>query len=93
MDRHDYSYEARALLNHAVAIDLLDGVELGCVMLEHGGDLAKVLETLQGYAWALCHSDPETRRAWNKAREEYDQAQHQRDWTQARPWLQAPKGA
>ena len=55
--RFDFTKAQRTLLNTAVSLDIIDAVELGCLISEHGSDFDAIEEDILMCAWASHHSD------------------------------------
>ena len=73
MTRFDFSPGFRTLLDFALLLRLIDGVEIAA-MTTQGPNWGSrplenfILEEIDGAAEARTHSDPEIRRLWNSAR-------------------------
>lgn len=55
MTRFDFDKITRDAFNAAVALDIIDAVELGCLMAEHGTDAAAIIEEITTAAFADFH--------------------------------------
>jgi hypothetical protein len=55
MDRHDFDKMTRDALNEAVALEILDAVELGCLMANHGDDARKLMREITEIAFTGIH--------------------------------------
>lgn len=68
MNRFSYSKPSRDLLNKAVALDILDAIELGCLMAELGTNVPSIVNEINEFVWASRHHFPAAERlAWHKA--------------------------
>jgi len=72
MNRHDFTKAQRDLLNFAVRIDVVDAVELGC-MLAHGANFATLDNELTEAAFSDYHcAEGNAKHAvWCDARDAY----------------------
>jgi hypothetical protein len=66
MTRYDFDETTRRALNSAVSLNIIDAVELGCIMAAHGTDVAAILAEITEAGWADRHSpeSADARRAW-----------------------------
>lgn len=69
LTRFDISLVHRDMLNAAVRIGLVDAVEIGVLIHNHGTNIEAVLDELSEAAYARIHDDPKTRLAWIEIRE------------------------
>ncbi len=59
IDRFEFNQDERDLLNLAVDLDILDGVELGILMMNHGPNFDPINEKIIQYGYAHRHVDAE----------------------------------
>jgi hypothetical protein len=64
MNRFDYTETTRKAFNAAVALDIIDAVELGCMMNEHNGNVQAILQDITEAAYACIHTDKSKHSAW-----------------------------
>lgn len=74
ISRHDFTKGQRELLNYAVQIQLLDAVELGVLIANHGPDMEAIRKELDEFAWVLRTGSEEERNRRNQ-------------WITARNWV------
>ncbi len=55
MSRHNFTKTERDLLNLAVKLDILDGIDLGVLIAENGTNFAPINETIIGWAFSNHH--------------------------------------
>ncbi len=64
MNRFDYTETTRKAFNAAVALDIIDSVELGCMMNEHNGNVQSILQDITEAAYACIHNEKSKESAW-----------------------------
>jgi hypothetical protein len=66
LSRFDFNKNQRDLLNLAVSLGIIDAVELGCMMAEHGADFTAITDEISEACWAsrLEMDRAEARSAW-----------------------------
>jgi hypothetical protein len=69
--RHSFTARERGMLNAAVALDIIDAVELGCMIAEHGADAQALFSEIGSAANANYHMPTDSklgkaRIAWHK---------------------------
>lgn len=55
IQRHDFSKASRDAFNAAVSLNVIDAVELGCLMVEHGSDAEAIMDEITECAFAQRH--------------------------------------
>ena len=64
MNRHHFTKETREAFNAAVSIDIIDAVELGCMMNEYQGNATEIMDSITEAAYACIHSDKSKHSKW-----------------------------
>ena len=64
MNRHQFTKETRNAFNAAVALDIIDAVELGCMMNEYKGNATEIMDAISEAAYACIHSDRSKHSNW-----------------------------
>jgi len=59
MDRFDFSSQARDAMNAAVRIEIIDAVELACIVAGHGTAEGQIMSDILECAWAHRHEEYE----------------------------------
>jgi len=57
LTRFDFDKTTRDAFNAAVSLDIIDAVELGCLMAEHGADAGAIISEITHTAFLNFHSD------------------------------------
>jgi hypothetical protein len=64
MNRFDYTEITRKAFNAAVALDIIDAVELGCMMNEHNGNVQSIMDDITAAAYTWIHTDKSKHSVW-----------------------------
>tara|TARA_S200002703_G_scaffold28809_1_gene24600 strand:+ start:159 stop:392 length:234 start_codon:yes stop_codon:yes gene_type:complete len=65
MSRFDFNKQTRDAFNKAVALNIIDAVDLGCMFVEFGADARAIMNEITECAWAQRH-DGTTHADWCK---------------------------
>jgi hypothetical protein len=64
MNRHQFTKETRTAFNAAVSLDIIDAVELGCMMNEFNGNATEIMDAISEAAYTHIHGDKEKHSKW-----------------------------
>jgi hypothetical protein len=64
MNRHQFTQQTRDAFNAAVALDIIDAVELGCMMNEFNGNAEDIINDITEAAYTHIHGDRSKHEKW-----------------------------
>ncbi len=64
MNRHQFTQHTREAFNAAVDLDIIDAVELGCMMNEFKGNAAEIMNAITEAAYTHIHGDKSKHSKW-----------------------------
>jgi hypothetical protein len=67
--RHDFTATDPDMMTAAIALGLLDAIDLACLAYEHGANAKAILDEVSNYAEARRHYDGKTMSAWYAIRD------------------------